>query len=312
VGEQDVPPKLKDLRQSRPIAGADEGLTRRDIARRDAPMAQVDRPSRGLVVTNGREHTDELDIGPQLRLVVFDDHDIIPALVDNRWRDVAWGQERIHRDHTPCQDHLLSERLDGRELMRFVVNSVVGEGDAQLVRQCRYQVCPRRALFCGTAQRFPLQGDRTRRRLKPWGQALNDLVGPCARVRLELVSVDVPQDGVACGGTGGSVGAAEGLRDPWAIMAAPCGHRAITARATQQRTARQGADGGSRMAFPTRLAHVRNHRKHCNARTRMCSHQAPPLARVVAHVGMPGKQNPTSNTTLSRFWESVMQPLYEN
>ena len=44
----------------------------------------------------------------------------------------------------------------------------------------------------------------------------------------------------------------------------------------------------------------------------MCSQQAPPLARVVAHVGMPGKQSPTSNTPLYRFWEPIMQPLYEN
>jgi len=28
--------------------------------------------------------------------------------------------------------------------------------------------------------------------------------------------------------------------------------------------------------------------------------------------GMPGKQSPTSNTTLSLFLEPVMQPLYEN
>jgi hypothetical protein len=36
------------------------------------------------------------------------------------------------------------------------------------------------------------------------------------------------------------------------------------------------------------------------------------LARVVAHVEMPSKQSPTSNTTLYRFWEPSMQPLYEN
>ena len=44
----------------------------------------------------------------------------------------------------------------------------------------------------------------------------------------------------------------------------------------------------------------------------MCYHQAPPLVRVVAYVGMPAKQCPTSNTTLYRFWEPVIQPLYEN
>ena len=44
----------------------------------------------------------------------------------------------------------------------------------------------------------------------------------------------------------------------------------------------------------------------------MCYHQAPALVRVVAYVGMPAKQCLTSNTTLYRFWEPVIQPLYEN
>src|SRR6516164_7800401 len=46
------------------------------------------------------------------------------------------------------------------------------------------------------------------------------------------------------------------------------------------------------MAFTTRLANVRDHRKHFNERTRMCYHQAPPLARVVAHVGDAGQAKP--------------------
>jgi hypothetical protein len=62
-----VPPKLKDLRQPGPtITVTYETLTRREIALLDAPMAQVDRLGRGLVVTNGRERKDQLDIGPQL------------------------------------------------------------------------------------------------------------------------------------------------------------------------------------------------------------------------------------------------------
>ena len=44
----------------------------------------------------------------------------------------------------------------------------------------------------------------------------------------------------------------------------------------------------------------------------MCYHQAPPLARVVAHVGDAGQAKPHLNTTLYRFFEPVMQPLYEN
>src|SRR5262249_32835930 len=72
--EHDVPSKLKDLRESGPIAVAYEGLTRRDIALLNAPMAKVDRPRRGLAVANRWERKDQLDIGPQLRLVFFDDH----------------------------------------------------------------------------------------------------------------------------------------------------------------------------------------------------------------------------------------------
>src|SRR5215468_6291873 len=39
------------------------------------------------------------------------------------------------------------------------------------------------------------------------------------------------------------------------------------------------------MAFPTWLPKVRYHREHFNKRTRLCYHQAPPLVRVVVHVG---------------------------
>src|SRR6266567_7977798 len=39
------------------------------------------------------------------------------------------------------------------------------------------------------------------------------------------------------------------------------------------------------MVFATRLPKVGYRRKHCNERTWMCYHQAPPLAKVVAHVG---------------------------
>src|SRR5262250_1470088 len=46
------------------------------------------------------------------------------------------------------------------------------------------------------------------------------------------------------------------------------------------------------MAFATRLAKVRYHREHCNERTWMCYHQAPPLVRVVAHVGDAGQAKP--------------------
>ena len=80
----------------------------------------------------------------------------------------------------------------------------------------------------------------------------------------------MPKDGMERGGTGGRVGAAAGLRDPCAIMASPFGTSALAARTTPYRTARQCDDGGSRMAFTTRLANVRDPSKHCNERTRMC------------------------------------------
>ena len=70
-------------------------------------MAQVDRLRHGLVVANGRKRKDQLDIGPQLRLVLFDDHAIIAPLVDNRLCDVALGQECIHGDNPTFQDQLL-------------------------------------------------------------------------------------------------------------------------------------------------------------------------------------------------------------
>jgi hypothetical protein len=95
------------LCQPTPITVADESLTRREIALLDAPMAQVNRPGRGVVVTNGRERQDQLDISPQLRLVVFDDHAIIPTLVDNSLRDMALSQERVHGDNTAFQDQVL-------------------------------------------------------------------------------------------------------------------------------------------------------------------------------------------------------------
>jgi hypothetical protein len=129
--------KFKDLREPGPIAVASEGRTRREIALLNAPMAQVDRLRHGLVVANRRKRKDQLDIGPQLWLVLFDDHDIIAPLVDNRLCAVALGQEGIHGDNPTFQDQLLSEGLDGCDLIGCVVNSVLGEGDTYMVCQGR-------------------------------------------------------------------------------------------------------------------------------------------------------------------------------
>src|ERR671933_548237 len=46
------------------------------------------------------------------------------------------------------------------------------------------------------------------------------------------------------------------------------------------------------MAFPTGLPKVRDHREHFNERPGMCYHQAPPLVRVVVHVGDAGQATP--------------------
>ena len=49
----DVPPQLKDLCETRPIALAHQGLTRREIALLDAPMADGHR-TRGLLTVAHR------------------------------------------------------------------------------------------------------------------------------------------------------------------------------------------------------------------------------------------------------------------
>ena len=136
-GEHDVASKFKNLREPGPIAVAYERRTRRDIALLEAPMAKVDRLRRSLAIPNGRKRKDQCDISPQVRLVCFDDHDIIAALFDNRLRDVALGQEGVHRDNTPFEDQVLQESLDSRDLIGFVINSVLGEGDAHMMRQRR-------------------------------------------------------------------------------------------------------------------------------------------------------------------------------
>ena len=69
-------------------------------------MTKVDRPRCVLPIADGRERKSQRNNDPQLGLILFDDHDIIPTLVDNRLRNVALGQERIHRDNPTCQSQL--------------------------------------------------------------------------------------------------------------------------------------------------------------------------------------------------------------
>ena len=84
-----------------------------------------------------RQRKDQRDIGAELRLIVFDDHDIIAALVHNRLRHVALGQERVHRDNAAFQDQLAQEGLDSRDLIGFVVHGVLGQRDPHVVRERR-------------------------------------------------------------------------------------------------------------------------------------------------------------------------------
>jgi hypothetical protein len=161
---------------------------------------------------------------------------------------------------------------------------------------------PWRSLFFGTSQRFPIQRYRRRRGLRPWRQTSNDLVGPYTQVRLALVPLHVPKDSMERGGTWGGMGDAQSLRDAHAVITSPFRDSARAARATQHRTTRQSEDGGSRMAFASRLPKVRYHREHFNKRTWMCYHQAPPLARAVADVGDAGQAKPhLEHNPLSRL-----------
>ena len=133
-----------------------------------------------------------------------------------------------------------------------------------------------------------LEGHRGLRGLRGCGQTPDDTVGPGTQGGLERVPVHVPKDRVELGRPGGGMGETEGLCAACARMASPCGNSTRAARAPSHRTARQSADGGSRMACATRLPKVRDHREHFNERTWVCYHQAPPLVRVVAHVGDAG------------------------
>src|SRR5207302_10224360 len=102
--EDHVTAQFKDLRQPGPIAVAYEGLTRREIALLDAPMAQVDSPCRSLTVTSRRGRKAQPHIGPQPWRAPFDHHDRAPALVHNRLRAVTRRRESVPPDEPPCVD----------------------------------------------------------------------------------------------------------------------------------------------------------------------------------------------------------------
>ena len=101
-----MPPHFKHLRQTRPIAVAYQGRTRREVTGLDAPMAHVHRPHALLAVARRRQGKNQRDVGFELRLILFDNHDIVPTRVHNRLRYLALGEQRIHCHHTARQDEL--------------------------------------------------------------------------------------------------------------------------------------------------------------------------------------------------------------
>jgi len=65
---------------------------------------------------------------------------------------------------------------------------------------------------------------------------------------------------------------AKGVRDLTPVVASPVGDGTLAAGATQHGAARQGEHSGERMAFATRLAHVRDVREDFDERTRLWYH----------------------------------------
>ncbi len=59
-------------------------------------MANVHRACAFLTVARRRERKDQLDIGAELRLIVFDDHDVITPSVHNGLGHMPLRQKRIH------------------------------------------------------------------------------------------------------------------------------------------------------------------------------------------------------------------------
>ena len=66
---------------------------------------------------------------------------------------------------------------------------------------------------------------------------------------------------------------AKGGRDRAPVVASPCGDSTLAADATQHGAARQGEKSGERMAFATRLAHVRDVREDLDERTELWYHE---------------------------------------
>src|SRR5262249_23139007 len=116
---------LEDLCQPWPRAEPRQRCTRRECALCDTALPHIYGGGALLHVAPGWLRKHQGDVRAELRLILLDDHDIIPSLVHNRLRHVALREEGIHCDKTTFQDQLASKGLDGGNFIGFVIHSAV-------------------------------------------------------------------------------------------------------------------------------------------------------------------------------------------
>ena len=100
-------------------------------------MADVHCAHMRLAVARRRQSEDQLDIGLELRLVVFDDHDIIAPRRHNRLRHLSLREQGIHRHDAAGEDDLAEHRLDLGDLIRFGGHSLLRQRQSYTVGQNR-------------------------------------------------------------------------------------------------------------------------------------------------------------------------------
>jgi hypothetical protein len=249
---------LKDLCETRPIALAYQSLTRRDMARLDASMADGHRPRGLLTVAHRRERQDQRDSGPQLRLMLFDCHDIITTRVPHGLGSMPLGAQRIHRDSPVLQNELAQHGLDLCARIGLIVHCLWGERQAQAMGQSRQHMDARRALLTRAPQRFASESDGGFARRGSRREADDDLLSPGAQCRFPCVTLHMPKPRVQRRCTGGVVGKAQRLGDTGALIVPPCGHGTRATGATQPRTAGQREHGRQGMALAPTVAKVGN------------------------------------------------------
>ena len=86
------------------------------------------------------DHVAFLEQQLNVRLVAFDQHDIVAIAVQDGLRDVALGMQRI-RGHDAASEHQrLQHIFDPEQLMACVSDGLLGQRDAQTMAECREQV----------------------------------------------------------------------------------------------------------------------------------------------------------------------------